>query len=57
MTTPSRKTAYSKAQLEEMAVPVDYWWHSIDLGMGQLPRGLRRQKLSDMNLNRYDFLT
>ena len=41
MTTPSRKTAYSKAQLEEMAVPVDYWWHSIDLGHEAVTKGFK----------------
>jgi hypothetical protein len=34
MATPSRKTEYSKAQLEEMAESVGFWWHSIDLGQG-----------------------
>jgi tRNA (mo5U34)-methyltransferase len=40
MTTPSPKTPpYSKAQLEEMAESVGFWWHSIDLGQGVVSKG------------------
>ena len=31
-TMPS--ATYNKAELEEMAESVGYWWHSIDLGQG-----------------------
>ena len=41
MTTPSAKTKYSKAQLEEMAASVGYWWHSIDLGQGVVTKGAK----------------
>jgi tRNA (mo5U34)-methyltransferase len=41
MATPPRKTAYSKAQLKEMADSVDYWWHSIDLGQGVVTKGFK----------------
>jgi tRNA (mo5U34)-methyltransferase len=44
MTTPSPKTAYSKAQLEEMAESVGYWWHSIDLGQGVVTNGYKPPK-------------
>jgi hypothetical protein len=39
MATPSRKTVYSKTELEEMAESVGFWWHSIDLGGKQSPEG------------------
>ena len=32
---------YSKAQLEEMAASVGYWWHSIDLGQGVVTKGAK----------------
>ena len=32
ITTPYEQSVYSNAQLEEMAEPVGYWWHSLDLG-------------------------
>jgi tRNA (mo5U34)-methyltransferase len=41
MLTPSTKTAHNKAQLEEMAESVGYWWHSIDLGQGVVTRGYK----------------
>ncbi len=40
MTSPSTKTAYNKAQLEEMAESVG-WWHSIDLGHGVVTKGFK----------------
>jgi hypothetical protein len=30
ITTPSEQSVYSKAELEEMAESVAFWWHSID---------------------------
>jgi len=42
MTTPSRKTAYSKPKLEEMAESVGFWWHSIDLGQGVVTKGYKK---------------
>ena len=39
MTTPSAK--YNKAQLEEMAESVGFWWHSIDLGQGVVTKGFK----------------
>src|SRR5438034_4986568 len=41
MTSPSSKIEYSKAQLEEMAVTVDYWWHSIDLADEAVTKGFK----------------
>ena len=32
---------YNKAQLEEMAESVDYWWHSVDLGHGVVTKGFK----------------
>jgi tRNA (mo5U34)-methyltransferase len=40
MATPFAKTAYNKAQLEEMAESVG-WWHSIDLGHGVVTKGFK----------------
>ncbi len=33
------KTAHNKAELEEMAESVGFWWHSIGLGQGVVPKG------------------
>lgn len=41
MTTPSTKTGHNKAELEEMAESVGYWWHSIDLGQGVVTKGAK----------------
>jgi tRNA (mo5U34)-methyltransferase len=41
MTTSSEKTGHSKAELEEMAKSVGYWWHSIDLGQGVVSKGYK----------------
>jgi len=41
MTSPSTKAAYNKAQLEEMAESVGWWWHSIDLGQGVVTKGYK----------------
>jgi tRNA (mo5U34)-methyltransferase len=41
MTRSSTKTAYSKAQLEEMAESAGFWWHSIDLGQGVVTKGAK----------------
>ena len=41
ITTPSEKTVYSKAELEEMAESVGFWWHSIDLGQGVVTKGFK----------------
>jgi len=41
MTTLSTKTAYNKAQLEEMAESVGFWWHSIDLEPGVVTKGVK----------------
>ena len=48
MSTPAAKTMYSKAQLEEMAASVGYWWHSIHLGQGVVTDGFKtRENLKD----------
>ena len=41
MAPPSTKAAYNKAQLEEMAESVGWWWHSIDLGHGVVTKGYK----------------
>ena len=41
VTTPSEKTVYNKAELEEMAESVSFWWHSIDLGHGVVTKGFK----------------
>src|SRR5207247_11262810 len=35
---------YNKAQLEEMAASVGYWWHSIDLGLGVVTNGFKTRE-------------
>ena len=44
MSTPGRETMYNKAQLDEMAASVGYWWHSIDLGRGVVTDGFKTQE-------------
>ena len=44
MTTSSTKTTHNKAQLEETAESVGYWWHSIDLGEGVVTRGYKTRE-------------
>jgi tRNA (mo5U34)-methyltransferase len=41
MTASSTKTTHNKAQLEEMAESVGYWWHSIDLGHDVVTKGYK----------------
>ena len=47
MVTPSTKTVYTRAQLEEMAASVGFWWHSINLREGVVTKGeLSREDLA-----------
>jgi tRNA (mo5U34)-methyltransferase len=45
MTISSPKTGYNKAQLEEMAGSVSFWWHSIDLGQDVVTKGTKTPEI------------